>query len=587
MPLQDVRVVDRFPAGFRYVAGLRAHRRRAGRADRRGPRARLERPQLSGRRPAHCGAAARRRRWRQRRRVRQSRAGHATPDGQRRCRARPPRRCASCRTRPSTAPTSPARCSTTPIATACRTRASTGLPGVRLVDRARPARAHGPLRPLPHHLRGHAARGPRQQLRAEARRPHAAERLSRRRRISCQVSARRAARRCEFNFGASIHACVGLDLADAVFEPGTTEMRLQWRPRMELLLDGAAQGAGRAAPVVPGRCRGCAARATAPEGGEAANPGRVEGGPNGWRHQLCARDRAGSVLATRRADEAGDAQERTGDPYAETQILLAGVRAAGVARRSCAVRRTGADRRSRRAAAAERIEPFTQWVRDRNRSRPMRAISSRSEMVARERLETVKLTNVVPPIHFESGVAEIPERHVDDAARGARQACADRHNVRLHLVGHADDQPLSGALAQTFGDNAGLSRERAGEVAEFLQQALLLPPDAVSYEWAGDTQAGRVERHEPGPRAESSRGSRGLVRRARRCTSPKRKCSFRRTFKQVKVCRVADAVQDALQGGADAPRAREESRAAAALSAMRPRRCLPTSSSTSTRRSTI
>ena len=29
---------------------------------------------------------------------------------------------------------------------------------------------------------------------------------------------------------------IGLDLADAVFEPGSTEIRLQWQPRIELLL---------------------------------------------------------------------------------------------------------------------------------------------------------------------------------------------------------------------------------------------------------------------------------------------------------------------------------------------------------------
>jgi uncharacterized repeat protein (TIGR01451 family) len=40
----------------------------------------------------------------------------------------------------------------------------------------------------------------------------------------------------KMNFGASIYRVVSLDLADAVFEPGTTEMRLQWQPRMELLL---------------------------------------------------------------------------------------------------------------------------------------------------------------------------------------------------------------------------------------------------------------------------------------------------------------------------------------------------------------
>ena len=41
----------------------------------------------------------------------------------------------------------------------------------------------------------------------------------------------------KFSFGASIHHVVGLDVADAVFEPGTTEIRIQWQPRLQLLLD--------------------------------------------------------------------------------------------------------------------------------------------------------------------------------------------------------------------------------------------------------------------------------------------------------------------------------------------------------------
>jgi uncharacterized repeat protein (TIGR01451 family)/fimbrial isopeptide formation D2 family protein len=49
----------------------------------------------------------------------------------------------------------------------------------------------------------------------------------------------------EFNFGASIHRVIGLDLADAVFEPGTTEMRDLWVPRLELLMTEL-----RAAPAV-------------------------------------------------------------------------------------------------------------------------------------------------------------------------------------------------------------------------------------------------------------------------------------------------------------------------------------------------
>ncbi|WP_444933686.1 isopeptide-forming domain-containing fimbrial protein [Microbulbifer sp. JTAC008] len=41
----------------------------------------------------------------------------------------------------------------------------------------------------------------------------------------------------KFNFGASLHRVVRLDIAEAVFEPGTTELRPQWHSRMDLLLE--------------------------------------------------------------------------------------------------------------------------------------------------------------------------------------------------------------------------------------------------------------------------------------------------------------------------------------------------------------
>jgi uncharacterized repeat protein (TIGR01451 family) len=40
----------------------------------------------------------------------------------------------------------------------------------------------------------------------------------------------------EFSFGASIHRVVGLDISDPVFEPNTAEMRDLWRPRVDLLI---------------------------------------------------------------------------------------------------------------------------------------------------------------------------------------------------------------------------------------------------------------------------------------------------------------------------------------------------------------
>jgi hypothetical protein len=54
-----------------------------------------------------------------------------------------------------------------------------------------------------------------------------------------QVQVQRATRgkALRLNYAASIHRVVALDMADAVFEPGSTEMRPQWKPRIELLLD--------------------------------------------------------------------------------------------------------------------------------------------------------------------------------------------------------------------------------------------------------------------------------------------------------------------------------------------------------------
>jgi hypothetical protein len=54
-----------------------------------------------------------------------------------------------------------------------------------------------------------------------------------------QLQIKRATRgkALRFNFGASIHRVVGFELADAVFEPGSTEIRIQWRGRISLLVE--------------------------------------------------------------------------------------------------------------------------------------------------------------------------------------------------------------------------------------------------------------------------------------------------------------------------------------------------------------
>ena len=132
-------------------------------------------------------------------------------------------------------------------------------------------------------------------------------------------------------------------------------------------------------------------------------------------------------------------------------------------------------------------QTFQQWSQDPELLGKERGDRLEVRQVPAEELETVKLKNVVPPIHFESGVAKIPPDYVEKLAK-ILESMRSRRNVRLHFVGHADNQRLSPALTQVFVDNAGLSRERAGEVAEYFKTNLRLPPEAITYEWAGDTQ---------------------------------------------------------------------------------------------------
>jgi uncharacterized repeat protein (TIGR01451 family) len=59
---------------------------------------------------------------------------------------------------------------------------------------------------------------------------------------SLQVKRATRGKALEFSFGASIHRVVGLDLAEPVFEPNTAEMRELWRPRLDLLLGELRKG---------------------------------------------------------------------------------------------------------------------------------------------------------------------------------------------------------------------------------------------------------------------------------------------------------------------------------------------------------
>jgi large repetitive protein len=51
-----------------------------------------------------------------------------------------------------------------------------------------------------------------------------------------QIKHATAGKALKFDFGASIYRVVAIDLSDAAFEPGKTEIRTQWKPRVDVLL---------------------------------------------------------------------------------------------------------------------------------------------------------------------------------------------------------------------------------------------------------------------------------------------------------------------------------------------------------------
>ncbi len=143
---------------------------------------------------------------------------------------------------------------------------------------------------------------------------------------------------------------------------------------------------------------------------------------------------------------------------------------------------------------------LTPWILDPSIFNEDQGDKMETKTVMENQAKTIKLENLVPPIHFGLGEVEIPETYLEKL-RNVLDSMKDRNNVRLHFVGHADSMKLGKALKELYVDNVGLSRERAGTVAEYCQRALNLPPEAISYEGLGSsrpvaentTEAGRQQ----------------------------------------------------------------------------------------------
>ena len=134
-------------------------------------------------------------------------------------------------------------------------------------------------------------------------------------------------------------------------------------------------------------------------------------------------------------------------------------------------------------------QSFKSWIHDPAVFKKDEGDSTEVREVLKQEVKTIKLDNLVPPIHFGSGEAQIPENYIK-RLREVLDSMRDRANVRLHFVGHADSQRLRGELIELYGDNIGLSRERAGTVAEYCQRRTESPPRGHLLRRAGRQHTG-------------------------------------------------------------------------------------------------
>jgi len=152
---------------------------------------------------------------------------------------------------------------------------------------------------------------------------------------------------------------------------------------------------------------------------------------------------------------------------------------------------TGVRETDARAEAAERHLPadesFRPWIHDPVIFEEDEGDRTEMRQAVEQDVKTMKLDNLIPAIHFDLGEAEIPENYLQ-RLRDVLDSMRARVNVRIHFIGHTDSLPLREALRERYGDNVGLSLERAGTTAEYCQGALNLPPEASSYEGLGDSQ---------------------------------------------------------------------------------------------------
>ncbi|WP_250458903.1 OmpA family protein [Microbulbifer litoralis] len=118
-------------------------------------------------------------------------------------------------------------------------------------------------------------------------------------------------------------------------------------------------------------------------------------------------------------------------------------------------------------------QPRKQWVQD--------------ATLFSEAMEPVVEENAIEPLSYEVVEDPVSEEAVE-ALKAKLDELGDKHNLKLHFIGHTDAQPLTPQQLAEYLDKQEYSRARARHVAEFFQLALDLPQEVVTFEGRGDAE---------------------------------------------------------------------------------------------------
>jgi uncharacterized repeat protein (TIGR01451 family) len=284
-----------------------------------------------------------------------------------------------------------------------------------------------------------------------------------------------------FNFGTAVHRVVRMDLADGVFEPGTSEIRVQWKPRVAQLLKELKK---------------------APSVLRLSYLGDVE-------PKSLVADRLRALEKTIIADWK---QLKVKQPEARYPLTI---EKEVFWRRGAPVTR-GLSEASEKHLPVD--QPVTKWLHDpatldedgaertvtREAAPPETVAEPETNRVKVCRTETVcklrykeghahraRIRNMVLPLHYDKGMLSVPDRFLGQV-RQAVDSLGGKQNFAIKFIAYTDNVPLKGQDERIYGDLVGLSRAVARRVALAVKDDLGLPDSAIVTEGRGASQPAGV-----------------------------------------------------------------------------------------------